>query len=58
MLNKFKKAAMTSISVQYNAGLDQHATFSNGFPIRTDIQMSFQEVDVITSNDHTGPMGY
>jgi hypothetical protein len=57
-MNKFKKAAMTSISVQYNAGLDQHATFSNGFPIRTDIQMSFQEVDVITRNDHTGPMGY
>lgn len=57
-MNKFKKAAMTSISVQYNAGLDQHATFSNGFPIRTDIQMTFQEVDVITRKDHTGPMGY
>ena len=61
-MNKFKKAAMGSITVQYNAGLDQHATFSNGFPIRTDIQMSFQEVDVITRNDHTssasGPMGF
>ena len=57
-MNKFKKAAMGSITVQYNAGLDQHATFSNGFPIRTDIQMSFQEVDVITRNDHTSPMGF
>lgn len=57
-LNKFKKAAMTSISVQYNAGLDQHVTFSNGFPIRTDIQMNFQEVDVITRDDHKSPMGY
>lgn len=57
-MNKFKKAAMNSITVQYNAGLDQHATFSNGFPIRTDIQMEFVEVDVITRDDHKGPMGY
>jgi hypothetical protein len=57
-MNKFKRAAMTNISVQYNAGLDMHATFSNGFPIRTDIQLSFQEVDVITRKDHqTNPNG-
>lgn len=57
-MNKFKRAAMGAITVQYNAGLDQHATFSNGFPIRTDIQMAFQEVDVITRDDHTAPMGF
>lgn len=58
-MNKFKTSAMGSISVAYNSGLDQHATFSNGFPIRTDLQMSFQEVDVITAEDHGAfPMGY
>jgi hypothetical protein len=57
-MNRFKRAAMTNIGVQYNAGLDMHATFSNGFPLRTDIQLSFQEVDVITRKDHmTNPFG-
>ena len=57
-MNRFKRSAMTNIGVQYNAGLDMHATFSNGFPLRTDIQLSFQEVDVITRKDHmTNPMG-
>lgn len=52
-MNQFKRAALTSISVQYNAGLDMHATFSNGCPIRTDISLSFMEVDVITRDDHS-----
>ena len=57
-MNQFKRAAMTNISVQYNAGMDMHATFSNGCPIRTDIQLAFQEVDVITRKDHSVGVGY
>ena len=58
-MNKFKRAALTSISVQYNGGLDMHATFSNGCPIRTDISLSFMEVDVIVRSDHSGsPAGF
>lgn len=58
-MNKFKRAALTSISVQYNGGLDMHATFSNGCPIRTDISLSFMEVDVIVRSDHIGsPAGF
>ena len=51
-MNQFKRAACTNIAVQYNAGLDMHATFSNGCPVRTDIQLSFHEVEVITRKDH------
>ena len=51
-MNRFKRSAITNIGVQYNAGLDMHATFSNGFPIRTDIQLAFSEVEVITRKDH------
>ena len=51
-MNKFKRAACTNIAVQYNAGLDMHATYENGCPIRTDIQLSFHEVEVITRKDH------
>lgn len=57
-MNKFKRAALSSITVQYNAGLDMHATFYNGCPIRTDIQLSFMEVDVITRKDHAVGAGY
>jgi len=55
-MNHFKRAACTNIAVQYNAGLDMHATFSNGCPIRTDIQLSFNEVEVITRKDHQATM--
>ena len=54
-MNRFKRSALTSIGVQYNGGLDMHATFSNGCPIRTDISLSFMEVDVITRKEHMGP---
>ena len=57
-MNQFKRSALTSISVQYNAGLDMHATFSNGCPIRTDIQLSFMEVDVVTRKDHQTGAGF
>jgi len=57
-MNKFKRSAITNIGVQYNAGLDMHATFANGYPIRTDIQLNFHEVEVITRKDHQqNPLG-
>ena len=51
-MNRFKRAACTNIGVAYNQGLDMHATFSNGYPLRTDLQLNFHEVDVITRRDH------
>lgn len=57
-MNKFKRAACTNIGVAYNQGLDMHATFSNGYPLRTDLQLNFHEVDIITRRDHqSNPTG-
>ena len=51
-MNAFKRAAMTDITVQSNAGLNMHMSFPDGMPISTSLAMSFQEVDIITRNDH------
>lgn len=51
-MNVFKKAALTSVNVQHNPGLDMHATFPNGMPIITALTLSFQEVDIIVRQDH------
>ena len=50
-MNCFKKAALTSISVQANPGLPMHMSFNNGMPIITQVSLSFTEVDVITRDD-------
>ena len=52
-LNQFKRAACTDITVQANAGLNMHMSFPDGMPITSSIALSFQEVDIITRNDHT-----
>ena len=51
-MNQFKRAALTTITVQANPGLPMHMSFENGMPIVTQINMSFTEVDVITRQDH------
>ena len=51
-MNAFKKAALTGVSVAHNPGLDMHMTFPNGMPVVTSMSLSFQEVDIITRNDH------
>ena len=50
-MNKFKTAALTSVDVTYNAGLDQHMTFEDGSPIVTSISLQFLEAELITRKD-------
>lgn len=59
-MNKFKKAALTTVQIQHNPGTDMHATFSDGTPLVTAMSLGFQEVDIIIRKDHTdvGGQGY
>jgi hypothetical protein len=51
-MNRFKKAALTSIVVQANSEIDIHMSFEDGTPISTSMRLTFAEVDVITRKDH------
>lgn len=52
-MNQFKKAALSSISVQANANTEMHVAHAGGVPITTSITLQFQEVDIIVRGDHT-----
>ena len=58
-MGKFKKCALTTVSVQHNPQTDMHVTFSDGTPVVTALSLAFQEVDIITRDDHdsAGPQG-
>ena len=49
--NKFKPAALTSVDVTYNGGLDSHMTFDDGSPLITSISLRFLETQLITRKD-------
>ena len=51
-MNRFKRSALSDINITYNAGLPFHSTFDNGMPVKTDMTLSFLEVDIITREDH------
>lgn len=51
-MNVFKRAALRDISIQDNQGMNMHMTFEDGQPIVKTMSLTFQEVDVITRNDH------
>lgn len=51
-MNRFRRTAMSDINITYNAGLPFHSTFDNGMPVKTDMTLSFLEVDIITREDH------
>ena len=51
-MHSFKKSALLSVVVQYNAGSDMHQTFVDGMPVTTTLQLTFQEVDIILQDDH------
>lgn len=57
-MNKFKPAALTNITVDYNAGLPYHMTFDDGTPVSTSISLSFAECEMITRKDHAQGTGY
>ena len=57
--NRFKPAALTNITVHFNSGLSQHATFTSGMPIVTSMQLQFTEVEYVFRKDHSdGRTGY
>ena len=52
VMNKFKRAALTKVSVQANPTTDMHATYTDGMPVSTSMSLSFLEVDVVMREDH------
>lgn len=60
-MNRFKRAALSDMNVTYNAGLPFHASFVDGMPVKTDMTLSFLEVDILTKEDHereNAPVGF
>lgn len=58
-MGKFKPAALTQVTVQYNSGLSQHMTYTSGMPIVTSLQLAFTEVEYVFRKDHQeGRVGY
>lgn len=51
-MNRFKKAALTSITVQDNSSSNMHTTFEDGTPSVTSVALGFSEVDMIFRRDH------
>lgn len=51
-MNAFKKSVLTSVSIQDNSQLETHMSYKDGAPITTSMSLIFQEVDIITRNDH------
>ena len=56
-MNRFKKAACTSVTVQANPQTAMHVAFDDGMPVETVMALSFKEVDVITRQDHEEVQG-
>mgnify|MGYP003124890414 CR=1 FL=1 len=56
-MNQFKKAACTSINVTANSQTEMHVAHEQGVPISTSLQLTFQEVDIITRQDHEAVQG-
>ena len=51
-MNEFKRMACVDVAVQANASTNMHQSFVDGMPISTTLNLTFQEVDIITRNDH------
>ena len=51
-MNKFKKAACTSVTIQANPQTSMHVAHEDGMPIETSMSLSFREVDIIVRGDH------
>lgn len=51
-MNAFKRSVLTSVSIQDNAQLEMHMSYKDGAPITTTMVLMFQEVDIITRDDH------
>lgn len=56
-MNRFKKAACTSVQVIANTNTDMHVAHEGGVPVITSLDLQFSEVDIITRQDHEEVMG-
>ena len=50
-MNCFKRAALTNIATQANPGLPMHASFIDGMPVITQLQLTFMETEIVTRKD-------
>ena len=60
-MNRFKRSALSDMNITYNSGLPFHSSFVDGMPVKTDMTLSFMEVDIITREDHerkNAPVGF
>ena len=57
VMNRFKTAALTKVTVQANPTSDMHATFTDGMPVVTSLKLDFLENDVILREDHEAAGG-
>jgi hypothetical protein len=58
MMGKFKMAALVNVVMQANPSSAYHTTFGDGMPIEYSIGLGFQEVDLVTSDDHATGVGF
>ena len=57
-MNRFKPAALVSISITDNDGYNYYAAHEDGAPVQTTLSLNFKEVDMVLKDDHTGPRGF
>ena len=58
-MNKFKPAALTSVSVTDNDGLAYYGAHRDGAPLQTTLSLQFKEVDMVLREDHaSGRRGF
>lgn len=59
-MNAFKPSALMNVAVQANPNTPNHVTFTDKTPVETSISLAFQEVELITREDHesVGGQGY
>ena len=57
-MNKFKPAALTTVSVTDNDGIAYYGAHKDGAPLQTTLSLQFKEVDMVLREDHTGTRGF
>ena len=59
VMNLFKPAALTAVTIQANPSAPFHQTFKDGTPIEMGLGLNFKEVELLTRKDHEeGLQGY
>ena len=56
-MNRFKKSALISVATEANPTTDMHVSHIGGAPVAHSLSLTFQEVDIITREDHDQARG-